>query len=152
MFVSAELEARLRPMVEKFAADTISDLVDLLVLVANADGVIDPKERAALQTGMEIIAGATLIKPVVNALVQKSLEKIAKESVGERALVVGQALARANHAEDGLRVGVAVALASEGVAQAEHEVLAAISRAAGVSAARLDELIAEEQLALKPPG
>ncbi len=48
-------------------------------------------------------------------------------------------------------MGVAVALASEGVAEAEREVLTAIASAAGISPHRLDRLTEEEQAAVGGP-
>jgi tellurite resistance protein len=59
----------------------------------------------------------------------------------ERVEAVGRALARVGRAEDGLRVAVTVALASESLSKEEHEVLSRIARAGGLDSANVDAII-----------
>lgn len=148
MPISAALGARLLPLLSGLDADQVGELVDLLVLIANADGVIDRAERLALQAGVETIMGSTLAPMMASTLVAESLENIMREGVARRAAAVGSALAKRDGAEAGLRVGIAVALASEGVHEGEHRVLTLLAQSAGVSPAHLDRLLAEERAAL----
>jgi tellurite resistance protein len=139
--VAAGVTERLGPVVSRFDKNDLGDLVDLLVLVANADGTIDPDEAEALEAGIQSIVGARIIASLVKHLVAVSLEKTRDSSVRERAQGLGEALARVGHAEDGLRVAVTVALASEGLSQEEHSVLSWIASAGGLPNAAVDQMV-----------
>jgi tellurite resistance protein len=135
------LADRLRPLVERFDKDQIATLVDLLVLVANADGKIDATERAALQTGIETVVGSQLVPLVVHRLVAESLERTDASSADLLAVSVGSALADIGRIEDGLRVAITVAELSDGLSEPEHDLLVTIARAGGRSTRQLDALV-----------
>lgn len=138
-----QLAERLRPLVERFDKDELGSLVDLLVLVANADGKIDAAEREALHTGIETVIGSQLAPLSVHRLVAESLERTDDSTVDLRAVAVGGALCAIDRMEDGLRVAIAVAGVSEGLSEAEHDLLVTLARAGGYSTRRLDALIDE---------
>jgi tellurite resistance protein len=123
-------------------------LVDLAVLVAAADGRIDDAEMAALTESIEAIASGRLGASLARHLVEESCAQIRAIGPEACARLVGEVLAKHHAAEEGLRLGLAVAWASEGVSAEERERLDLVARAAGVSAARLAELARES----KPAG
>jgi tellurite resistance protein len=139
--VASRLGERLRPLIESFGGDEIGSLVDLLVLVANADGKIDAAERQALQAGIEAIFGSQVVPMLVHRLVAESLERIEASTVDLQAVSVGAALAKLEHVEDGLRVAATVAEVSDGLSEPEHDLLVTIARAGGLCTRELDAVI-----------
>lgn len=118
-------------------------LVDLAVLVAVADGHIDDAEMAALTESIEAIAGGRLHGSLARHLVEASCAQIRAQGPDESARLIGELLAGHHAGEEGLRLGLAVAFASEGLAGVERERLEQVAAAAGVAAERVAELCAE---------
>jgi tellurite resistance protein len=141
--LKTELTEKLEPLVERFDKEQIGDLVNLVVLVACADGQIDPDEREALRLAVETILGTEVAPMMVDCLVADSLEQIEASSADHRAVQVGDALARIEHTREGVRAALAVAFASEGLSDREHEILVTIARAGGLTLADRDAMIAE---------
>ena len=115
-------------------------IIDLGVLVANADGTVDDRERGMLFDIFTTLLGTTLNSEVVDALVTASVEIIQQAGAEPRARLVGTILHDCDAGEDGLVVALAVAFASEGLSAAEQKVVDRIADAAGVSRVRLGEL------------
>lgn len=115
-------------------------IIDLGVLVANADGKVDDRERGMLSSIFSTLLGTTLDSEVVDALVGASVEVIQQAGAEPRARLVGTILHDCDAGEEGLVVALAVAFASEGLSSAEQKVVDRIADAAGVSKARLGEL------------
>lgn len=115
-------------------------IIDLGVLVANADGTVDDRERGMLFDIFTTLLGTTLNSEVVDALVTASVEVIQQAGAEPRARLVGTILHDCDAGEDGLVVALAVAFASEGLSSAEQKVVDRIADAAGVSKMRLGEL------------
>ena len=147
--VSAHLAERLRPLVEAFDKDRIGDLVDLIVLVAMADGTIDERERKALHAGIQAIIGSDLIPMIVYRLTDESLEKAEATSAEDLAQSVGEALSKSDSLEDGLRIAITVALSSQDLSQTERNILAAIARAGSLPSDKLDELVEKVRAEIK---
>ncbi|MBN2196590.1 MAG: TerB family tellurite resistance protein [Polyangiaceae bacterium] len=141
MNLTQEISRRIERLIRRFPEEDVLVLVDLMVLVANADGNIDPDEHVALSAGIESILGSRVAPEFVSEVVVESLDKLAEENLDLRALAIGHLLAERGEAEEGLRIGIAVALASGGLAEPEYDLLGTVARAAGVSGARLDVLI-----------
>jgi tellurite resistance protein len=118
-------------------------LVDLAVLVAVADGHIDGAERAALTESIEAIAGGRLGVTLAEHLVEESCAQIRALGPEASARLVGEVLAKHQAAEEGLRLGMAIAWASEGMSAIERARIEQIARAAGVGAERVGELVGE---------
>jgi tellurite resistance protein len=117
--------------------------VDLAVLVATADEHIDEAEMAALTVSIEGFLGTRLAPAVAQHLVNESRRQIRNDGAEGCIRTVGQVLA-ANHAiEEGVRFGLAIALASEGISEVERARIAAVADAAGLPTARLDALVRE---------
>jgi tellurite resistance protein len=117
-------------------------LVDLTVLVAIADGTIDGAEKRALVESIDTLMGSRLEASLVDHLVSESLSQI--RTLGHEACArdIGEVLAAHKAAEEGLRLAIAIALASDGLSEAELRRIWEVANAAGVTATRLDELIA----------
>lgn len=117
--------------------------VDLAVLVAVADEHIDEAETAALTQSIEGFLGTRLSPAVARHLINESRRKIHDDGAEGCVRTVGQVLA-ANHAEEeGLRFGLAIALASEGISEVERARIVGVGAAAGLPATRIDELMRE---------
>jgi tellurite resistance protein len=117
-------------------------LVDLTVLVAIADGHIDGAEMAALTESIEAMVGSRLEPSLVEHLVTESVAQIRTLGAEASARDIGEVLAAHHAGEEGVRLALAIGLASEGLSASELERIGEVAHAAGVSAARLDELIA----------
>jgi tellurite resistance protein len=117
-------------------------LVDLTVLVAIADGTIDGAELRALTESMQAIVGSRLEPSLVDHLVTESLSQIRSLGAESCARDIGEVLAAHHAGDDGIRLAVAIAVASDGLSEPELLRIGEVAHAAGVSPARLDELIA----------
>jgi tellurite resistance protein len=122
--------------------------VDLAVLVAMADGTIDPDERAALTAALDAVMKAQMAAPVVRHLIRESKNQIDAEGPQARAKAIGHQLADHGAADEGLRLALAIAFSSEGMCDVERDIIAVIAEAAGVSDARFAALVAS---AAAPP-
>ena len=118
-------------------------VIDIGVLVANADGVVDPNERALLGEVFQTLLETTLSRELVDALIHASVEVIKAAGVEPRVRLVGAILQDCDAAEAGLRVALAIAFASDGLSAAEKTVVHAIAEASGVPADRVEELVEE---------
>jgi tellurite resistance protein len=130
------------------ADEAIQAAVDLAVLVAAADGTIDAAERAALTASLESLMRGSVAAPVVRHLVRESRNQIEAAGPTARAKSIGRQLADHGAADEGLRLALAIAHASDGLAQVEREHIAIVAKAAGVSEARFAALVAS---ATAPP-
>ncbi len=118
-------------------------LVDLAVLVAVADGHIDAAEMEALTESIAAIAGERLAASLAKPMVEESCAQIRTIGPDACARLVGEVLGAHGAADEGLRLGLAVAFVSEGMAPIERQRLEQVARAAGAGAARVGELAAE---------
>ncbi len=143
-----EIARRIERLVRRFPDDDLPLLVEMLVLLAYSTGRVDPDEQVAVAAGIESVMGNRLQPDHVAALVAELVDQLLAESVDLRALSVGHLLAERGRADDGLRLGIAVALASGALADAEQDLLGTVARAAGVSGTRLDGLIDKVREAL----
>ncbi len=118
-------------------------IIDLGVLVANADGTVDASEREMLTEIYQTLLETKLTAEVVDHLVTASLEVIQAAGAEPRARLIAAILHDCNAVESGLRVALAVAFASEGLSDAERTVIDRIAEAAELPKARLEELVEE---------
>jgi tellurite resistance protein len=117
-------------------------LVDLAVLVAVADGVIDPAERQALSQSIEALIGGQVPESMVEHLVSESCAQIQALGPEAAAHSVGTVLAARGAAAEGVRLGLAIARVSEGMSAIELQRVREVARAAGLDAAELDAIVA----------
>jgi tellurite resistance protein len=118
-------------------------VVDLAVLVALADGRIDGAEMEALAESIEAMVGARLDAPLIGHLVTESRAQIRAVGPEACARAIGAVLAAHGAAEEGLRLALAVAWASEDVSAVELERIEQVAQAAGVADERVVELMGE---------
>jgi tellurite resistance protein len=116
-------------------------IIDLGVLVVSADGVVDQAEREIMVDVFQTLLDTKLSAEVVDHLMTASLQVIQAAGAEPRARLIGEILHDCDAAEPGILVALAVAYASEGLSKEERVVIERISDAAGLSRARLEELI-----------
>lgn len=127
------LAERIKVLLPAFQRDDLEILIDLVVLFAYSDGVVDDAELAALGESFETILGSPLAPLVVKTLVGSSVDSIKAASVDEFATHLGKQLREHGKAKDGLRLGFAIARTSHGVGADEHSRLQRFADAAGLS-------------------
>lgn len=118
-------------------------VIDLGVLVANADGTVDAEEREMLSDIFQALLETKLTAGQVDHLVTASLEVIQKAGMEARARLLGAILDDCDAAEQGVSVALAVAYASEGLSSAERSVIEMLAEASGLPRGRVDALAAE---------
>ena len=118
-------------------------VIDLGVLVAHADGDIDERERGLLLEVFQALLETKLTSEVLDAVVSASVEVLTAAGAEARARLVAAILMDCEAIEAGLRVALAIALASEGLSNAERRVIDRVAEAAGVPRARVEELVEE---------
>jgi tellurite resistance protein len=129
-----------------------SRVVDLVTLVANADGTVDDAEREALARTLSVLLGNKLHAGLVDQLIRSSIEDAAREGVEARIAAVAEALRGCNVVEEGLLVGLAVAYSSFGLSRPERAVINALAAACGVPRERLAALIRRVRIEVDPGG
>jgi len=128
-------------------------LIDLGVLVANADGKIDPEELETLREILEPILGAQLNAELVGFLVTASLKVITAAGSEPRARLIAEILMDCDAVEDGMLVALAIAYGKGGgIAPAERALLSAIAEATDLPEERLDALTKQVKDALAKKG
>ena len=142
---NADLQPLIDALLARFGASDkgLSAAVDLAVLVAIADEHIDEAEMAALTVAIEGFLGARLSPAVARHLIHESRRRIHDDGAEGCVRTVGQVLAANRAVEEGLRFGLAIALASEGISEVERARIAGVGAAGGLPAARIDELVRE---------
>jgi len=141
----------IQPTIEALCArfqsneEGLTAAVDLAVLVAAADGRIDSAEMAALAASLEAMARTQLTPAVVHHIVRESRAQIQAAGIEARARAIGETLAAHDCVDEGLRLALVVALASEGLSAVERERIEIVAKAAGAGAERIDALGREVQ-------
>lgn len=118
-------------------------IIDIGVLVANADGKVDARERDMLLDVFQALLNTTLTPEVVDHLITASLEVIEAAGAESRARLVAAILQDCDAVEPGVRVALSIAFASQGLDKAEAAVIERIASAGGMKASRLAQLTAE---------
>lgn len=126
-------------------------IVDLGVLVANADGTVDEEELAALQSIFGRLLGTQLDGEIVGHLIEASRRTIDRAGVSARLRLIAEILKDCDAVEEGITVALGVAYASGGLSPSERTMVASLSDASGLSSARLEELIETVRLAVETP-
>lgn len=117
-------------------------IIDLGVLVANADGVVDERERAILRDVFQALLETKLSGDVVDHLVTASVQVAHAAGVESRARLIAEILRDCDAVEQGLLVALVIAYASAGFSDAERIVIERIADAAKLPRPRLEALIA----------
>lgn len=123
----------------------VAAAIDLAVLVAAADGRIDPAEMAALSLSLEVTTRTHLAPAFVRHLVGESRKQIEAAGASARAKSIGESFAAHGCVDDGLRLALLIALASDGLSSIEREQIESVAKAAGASTDRVDAICREIQ-------
>jgi tellurite resistance protein len=137
MSVPTSLSARIAPLLPAFKKDDLEILVDLVVLVAYADGVIDADEQEALRASLETIFHSPLSLMVVNTLIGSAIDEIKAAGGDAFASQIGKELGDHSRGEDGLRLAFTIAAVDGRVSDEERERLVLLGEGAGLSSARI---------------
>ena len=122
-------------------------IIDLGVLVANADGTVDEEELATLRVIFGRLMGAQFDAEVVGHLIEASRQVIEVAGVNARLRLIAEILKDCNAVEEGVTVALGVAYASGGLSPSERTLVSSLSQASGLSPNRLEELIESVRLA-----
>lgn len=125
----------------------VAAAIDLAVLVAAADGQIDRDEMAALSTSLAVATKTQLSPIFVKHLVQASRQQIDAAGASTRAKLIGESIAAQGCVDEGLRLALVIALASDGFSDVERAQIDIIAQAAGAAPDRVDTLCREIQTA-----
>jgi tellurite resistance protein len=120
-------------------------IIDLGVLIVNADGVVDDKERLVLLDMFQTLLDTKLSAELVDLLITASLEVIRSAGMESRARLIAEILLDCDAVENGILVALAVAYASEGLSSEERTVIERIADAARLPRSRLDKIIERVQ-------
>ena len=121
----------------------VAAAIDLAVLVAAADGHIDPVEMAALSTSLEVATKTQLSPKFVKHLVLASRQQIDAAGASSRAKLIGESIAAQGCVDEGLRLALVIALASDGLSDVERDQIEIIAHAAGATPERVETLCRE---------
>jgi tellurite resistance protein len=118
-------------------------LIDIGALIANADGVVDAEEIDTLRRILQPMLGEELEADVVGFLIDASVRVIQGDGVDARARLVAEILMDCDAVEQGLKVALGVAFASNGYSDAEKGVIDKLARAMNFPQPQLDALVAK---------
>ena len=137
------LDAAIADLCERFDKNGYNPtpIIDLGVLVANADGVVDEAEVTALRGIFQRLLGEQIDAELVGHLVDASREVIDAAGVGPRLRLLAEILQDCDAVEQGITVALGVAYASEGLSASERTLVSELAGAAGLPDGRLEELI-----------
>jgi tellurite resistance protein len=122
-------------------AEAANSVVDLMCLIAQADGSISEPERDALGAVLKALMGSHLHEAVVKHLIRSSLREIAKDGAEKRLRAIAQMLNAHQLAEDGLILAMSIAFAGDGMTAPERAMLKFFATQISVVPARFDALI-----------
>lgn len=105
-------------------------VVEIAVLLAQADGEIDEAESSALLETLQTAFGTSLSDVVVRALVEEVVEMVAAEGAEARARALSARLVEAGVLEAGVRLAEAIAASSSGVGAEEARLIELLRSAA----------------------
>jgi tellurite resistance protein len=122
-------------------SDVFRCAVEAGYLAAQADGEVDPVERATIVKAVEILSVGAVVEWETEALLDACVERGKSDGVEKRAKALGAELKGLGQAEAGLLFAALVARATKGIDKREAEVLRVVATAAGVSADALRAIV-----------
>ncbi|WP_394833348.1 TerB family tellurite resistance protein [Pendulispora rubella] len=126
-------------------------IIDLGVLVANADGTIDDDEVEALRLIFGRLLRTQLDVDLVSPLIVASREVIDAAGVGSRLRLIAEILKDCDAVEEGVIVALGIAYSSEGFSASERTLIGSLAQACNLPSSRLEELIETVRLAVEAP-
>lgn len=117
-------------------------IIELGVLVANADSKVTDRERTILREIFQTLLDTKLSPDVVEHLIASSLEVIEVAGAEPRERLVAAILQDCDAVEPGILVALAVGFSNDGLSSKERAVVERIAFSAALSPARLNALTA----------
>ena len=118
-------------------------MVNVVVVIAHADLIIDEAERASIQIALESILAHTLSAAEVSEQIDNARKRIAASGGARLAEQVGVNLDELGLTQAGARLAYAIAAISEGVSEPERMRLRALLHGAKLSASDAARIEAE---------
>ncbi len=140
MPVPADFQARLESLLQGFERDDLELVVELVTLVAYADGEIDGDELEALRKSLEAMFRSPLALLVVKTLVGSAIDEIKAAGADAYATQLGKEYAEREKADEALKVAIAIARANGEVSSLERQRIVRFAEGAGLTEARVAEL------------
>lgn len=144
MPVPSDLSSRIDHLLEGFGRDDLEVVIDLVTIVAYADGEIDDAELEALRVSLESMFKSPLSLMVVKTLVGSAVDDIKAAGTDAFARQLGKVLGERGKGEAAIRVALAMARSSDGISALERERIDLIAEGADILAARVGEIESSE--------
>ncbi len=146
------LEDTVLVLMERLAAMEYypTPIIDLGVLVAQSDGVIEDQELGLLRELFGELLGTKLRGKLAQHLVDASLEVTKMAGAEARIRVLAEVLADCGAVEEGLIVAASIANASHGIGPNETKLLEALAKACRAPAGLLSAVIKRVEKAPVP--
>ena len=146
------LEDTVLVLMERLAAMDYypTPIIDLGVIVAQSDGVIEDEELALLRELFGELLGTKLRGRLAQHLIDASLEVTKMAGADARIRVLAEVLADCGAVEEGLIVAASIANASHGIGPNERKLLEALAKASEAPAGMLSQVIARVEKAPVP--
>ncbi len=122
-------------------------IIDLGVLIANADGVVDANEIDTLRRILVPMLGESLDVETVRLLVDATVRVVDKAGADARLRLVAEILLDCDAVEEGVTVALGVAFASEGLSEPQRKTIGDLAEATSLGGSRLAELIEQVRTA-----
>jgi tellurite resistance protein len=123
-------------------------IVEGAFLVANADGVFDDEERKTFEHVVLTACGGSVAQKQISALVGDLTDQLTEDGMERRIEVVGEQIARKEHAREVLRIAALLAQTTDDVSAVERGVLDALAKRCGLDTSAVDAALADVKEAL----
>ena len=145
-------QATVDTLIENFARfDSYpTPLVDVAVLIAQADGQIDPSELEMLRDVISLVFGARMRASLVATLVNVSIEVTEAAGIEGRLRLIAAILHDCESIEEGVRFAALVAHGSKGLGAPEKAMVARLGAACMLSSEEVARIIAHVQATVPP--
>lgn len=137
-----DAEATVPTGFDPMAVALFEAIVEGAYLVATADGVFDDAERRTFEDVVIGACGGTVPPAKLRALISDLADQLAEDGMAVRMTHIARIATRKEHAEEVLRIGALLAMASEGVSATERRVLAELARVMNLAETDVEDALA----------
>lgn len=130
------------------AAALFESIVESAYLVAHADGVFDDAERKAFGTVVLEACRGAVDSEALEALMADLADQLEEDGLDRRIDMVAKTINKTNHQREVLRIAAFLARVSGGVSEAEHQVLAKMTRVFELDESETDAVLEEVRTAM----
>lgn len=133
------------------AAVLFEAVVEAAYLVANCDGVFDQDERIAFELVVVEACDNAVEMPMIDSLINDFQEQLTEDGIEKRVRMVARAILRRDHQLEVLRIAALMAHMSEGVNDAERNVLDLLAKSFDLDSEAVTKAISLADRALNLP-